>query len=264
MTCSKCGIEVDEVIKGLCRRCYNRAWEMNHTHRRKINTEKCSVCGDSPVVARGLCNKHYARWLRHGSTDQTRPETWGTIGKHPLYHTWSWMNRSKNVSELWRGNFRRYLADVGDKPSARHYLRQIDPELPYGPDNFIWVEKRILKEKAESDKEYARRYQRDYRKTGVRNIKNSSLKKSYGMTIDEYESLHDQQNGKCAICGEYETMKIKGITMSLAVDHCHNTGKVRGLLCHHCNKAIGAFKESTDLLLKAAAYLVRTNGAESP
>jgi hypothetical protein len=174
------------------------------------------------------------------------------------------MNRSQNVSELWRGDFRRYIADVGEKPSDRHYLRQIDPDLPYGPNNFIWVEKRILKEKAESEKEYARRYQQAYRKIGVRNIKNSALKKSYGMTIDEYESLHDQQNGKCAICGEYETMQIRGITMSLAVDHCHNTGKVRGLLCHHCNKGIGSLNDSVALLRKAADYLENSRKTCSP
>jgi hypothetical protein len=85
--------------------------------------------------------------------------------------------------------------------------------------------------------------------------KNSDLKKSYGITIDEYDDIYDKQNGKCSICGKEEKAVIRGIPLTLAVDHSHKTGKVRGLLCHKCNRAIGGLQDSVVLLRKAADYL---------
>jgi hypothetical protein len=259
MVCIKCGLEADKGVGELCRRCYHKEWEAKHPHRKKINTGSCSVCGCSPIAARGLCNKHYARWLRHGHTDQTRPETWGSIEKHPLLHQWRWMNRSStaDVCEKWRRNFKAYIEDVGERPSLKHYLRQIDPSQPYGPGNIVWLEKRVVRENNESDKEYARRYQREYRKSNVRNVKRSSLKRSFGITIEDFETLYEIQNGKCKICGEPEKAMIRGITLSLAVDHCHDTGRIRGLLCHRCNKGLGEFGDSAERLRKAADYLER-------
>jgi hypothetical protein len=60
-----------------------------------------------------------------------------------------------------------------------------------------------------------------------------------------------QQNGLCAICKKTET----GKTSNLCVDHCHKTGKVRGLLCNNCNKGLGLFKDNPEVLLNASAYL---------
>lgn len=59
----------------------------------------------------------------------------------------------------------------------------------------------------------------------------------------------EMQGGVCAICGG------KDKNFRLAVDHCHQTGKIRGLLCSACNKAIGGFKDSPMLLIKAMRYL---------
>ena len=59
-----------------------------------------------------------------------------------------------------------------------------------------------------------------------------------------------KQEGRCAICGEEPSTK-----RGLAIDHCHITGKVRGLLCHGCNIGIGSMKDSAVLLLKAIRYL---------
>jgi hypothetical protein len=62
--------------------------------------------------------------------------------------------------------------------------------------------------------------------------------------------LHEKQKGKCAICNE-EPKTVRG----LHIDHCHKTGKVRGLLCHGCNVALGSFKEDVTLLNKAIEYI---------
>lgn len=63
------------------------------------------------------------------------------------------------------------------------------------------------------------------------------------------------QGNKCAICGSEETDKRRGKLRALAVDHDHETGKVRGLLCGACNKGIGLLKDDAEILRKAAAYL---------
>ena len=82
------------------------------------------------------------------------------------------------------------------------------------------------------------------------------LQAKYGLSLKDYQSLLDKQNGLCAICKQPETSKSRsGKLKSLAVDHCHITGKVRGLLCHHCNTGIGKLKDNVELLESAIKYL---------
>lgn len=75
------------------------------------------------------------------------------------------------------------------------------------------------------------------------------LKKKYGVSLEDYELMLASQGGVCAICAEAPG---KGV---LHVDHCHTTGRVRGLLCHKCNKALGLFADSPERLHSAATYL---------
>ena len=72
----------------------------------------------------------------------------------------------------------------------------------------------------------------------------------YGLEPEQYKEMHKAQQGKCAICKEEPKTK-----RGLHVDHDHETGKVRGLLCHGCNVALGSFKEDVTLLNKAIEYL---------
>jgi hypothetical protein len=77
-----------------------------------------------------------------------------------------------------------------------------------------------------------------------------------GLTEADYDNLVKIQNGLCAICKKPETSSNQHVLQKrLAVDHCHKTGKVRGLLCSKCNRGIGYFNDSTDLLYKAIIYL---------
>lgn len=88
-----------------------------------------------------------------------------------------------------------------------------------------------------------------------------NLKRLYGISSDEYQRLFENQNGACAICTCPERLRRKdGTPRNLHVDHDHKTGKIRGLLCHYCNTAIGAMRENEDLLLKAIAYLHKHKG----
>ena len=80
--------------------------------------------------------------------------------------------------------------------------------------------------------------------------------KRYGITLEEYELMHSAQGGVCAICEKPETARNpKGGVKSLAVDHCHTTGRVRALLCQNCNRGIGHLQESPELLSAASQYL---------
>jgi hypothetical protein len=76
------------------------------------------------------------------------------------------------------------------------------------------------------------------------------LKSTYGITLEEYNTLLVQQNNVCAICREQPSTDAY-----LVVDHCHSTGKIRGLLCITCNLAIGYFKDEPKYLLSAVSYL---------
>lgn len=75
------------------------------------------------------------------------------------------------------------------------------------------------------------------------------------ITLEHYQDLIAQQNNKCAICNREETRMHNGKVTRLCIDHCHDSGKVRGLLCHACNTAIGKFEDRIDLLNNAILYL---------
>lgn len=82
----------------------------------------------------------------------------------------------------------------------------------------------------------------------------SHLARKYGLSIEEYENLLNEQGYKCSICGCNGSGEDKN---KFVVDHCHTTGKVRGLLCWPCNIGIGMFKDNSDLLEKVIQYLKR-------
>ena len=85
----------------------------------------------------------------------------------------------------------------------------------------------------------------------------------YGLSIEDYNALLEAQGGLCAICGQAETMKRGGVTWDLSVDHDHDTGVVRGLLCIACNHGLGRFRDDPRLLEAAIAYLRRHERVKS-
>lgn len=86
--------------------------------------------------------------------------------------------------------------------------------------------------------------------------RNARLKHRYGITAAEYDAMYTAQKGCCAICAKpaEEGGSPAHWTAKLAVDHCHDTGKVRGLLCNDCNAGIGHLANES-VALSAAAYL---------
>ena len=94
---------------------------------------------------------------------------------------------------------------------------------------------------SEKKKQYMKAYSKKY-----------SLKSKYNLTEEDYQELLIKQNHKCAICGiDQEELPNK----KLYVDHDHETGQVRELLCHNCNVSLGLLKESVFTLTNAIAYI---------
>jgi len=89
------------------------------------------------------------------------------------------------------------------------------------------------------------------------------LKRYYGIDLAKYQEMLLAQNGVCAICSKPETSVVNGKIKPLAVDHCHNSEKIRGLLCARCNQAIGLLNENTDILSSAIEYLHKYNIADT-
>lgn len=79
--------------------------------------------------------------------------------------------------------------------------------------------------------------------------KNWHLKKRYNITLEEWSQILQKQNNKCMICKDPLTFKL------IPVDHSHTSGKIRGILCNFCNRGLGWFKDSPDVLRRAANYL---------
>ena len=101
--------------------------------------------------------------------------------------------------------------------------------------------------KSESSKEYMRRYYQE-NKDRQRHL---AFQKRYGITLNEYNDMREEQGNSCALCGIHED----NLTKKLHVDHCHETSIIRGLLCHACNTGIGLLNDDPDLLSKAIGYL---------
>lgn len=84
-------------------------------------------------------------------------------------------------------------------------------------------------------------------------IRESALRRLYGISLKDYDELLASQNGHCAICPALPDTQRHGV---LHVDHDHETQRVRGLLCDNCNNGLGRFQDNPNLLVNAAAYLI--------
>lgn len=92
---------------------------------------------------------------------------------------------------------------------------------------------------------------KERRRTNPEAMRNTDLKKNYGITLQRYNEMFQNQEGSCCICKKHQNEFSK----RLSVDHCHKTGKVRGLLCNNCNLAIGLFDEDLNVIKNTIYYL---------
>ena len=120
-------------------------------------------------------------------------------------------------------------------------------------------EKRLIKgrNKYALNKESLLRRQREKYRQNTDYYRNIDLMKHYGITLQQYNDRLKNQNYVCAICKKPETVlnARSSRVKNLAVDHCHATGKIRGLLCTNCNRALGNLKDSFESANNLVAYL---------
>lgn len=108
-----------------------------------------------------------------------------------------------------------------------------------------------------SDKDTYNAYMREYNKKNPQKRKHGDLKKKFGMSYADYEQMFTQQQGVCKVCYQAETQchPITQTPYMLSVDHCHTTGKIRGLLCNRCNRVLGMVNDNKDILSGLIKYL---------
>lgn len=232
MGCIDCGQEKRIAAKGLCSACY---WRQHYGSGKRIyGTNKHKTCSDhgcrEVAIAKGFCRKHYQQ-----------------KAQHPLNSVWKLVrSRAKpgRYPAAW-DDFEAFLKDVGDRPSPQHQLRRIDSAQPYSKENLHWLAP-LAGRRHTLDDEARSTY-----------IKGWHLRKYFKMGAADYDAMLKKQDGACAICKQPERTLIKrtGKIKGLSVDHCHGSGKVRGLLCTACNYGVGAFKDDPALLRRAIVYL---------
>jgi hypothetical protein len=152
----------------------------------------------------------------------------------------------------WRANNPRTEAQKSKKADAQRKWRKDNPE----------VAKKLTQERYQKDPQAARarvqKWRKDHPEQWSQIQRASNLRTKYGISVEEFDALLLSQGGCCAICGSSDSQmrKKKGkLTGCFAVDHDHETGKVRGLLCGHCNTGLGLLRDNVEILKKALVYL---------
>jgi hypothetical protein len=149
-------------------------------------------------------------------------------------------------------NLDSFITDVGTVSKATQIVVPADPDKMIGPDNFMWASR------AEFDhttREGRAAYGRAHREAYPDLYRDKELQKKFGIGLAEYREKENAQNGVCAICGKGEVAERWDDVLALAVDHDHDTGALRGLLCIACNTAIGKFHDDPRIIRNAVAYL---------
>jgi len=121
------------------------------------------------------------------------------------------------------------------------------------------VKEWVREDKAKTPEKY-RKWQSDHYKRNPSGYLDRTIAGRLKVNIDSYKQMFVDQNNKCAICNQEEIRQFKGKQMRLCLDHDHETGQIRQLLCHDCNTGIGKFKDTPELLLMAVDYLIKHKG----
>ena len=110
--------------------------------------------------------------------------------------------------------------------------------------------KRRMYREREEVREYYKSHAKQHRLKNPHQRRRSEVFKRYGLSSIDYDGLLEAQGNSCAVCGVV-------FTKSPHVDHCHDNGHVRGLLCFNCNRAIGHFQNDVQIMERAIKYLTR-------
>lgn len=197
----------------------------------------CTVPGcERPHKARGYCPTHYAQHFRGRpvteairSRVRAKPEECSEAG----------CSEPVKAKGLCRAHYQRLL---------RHgHTRYRDRKRPPKPCSVAGCENHVYA-KGLCNSHYVRQRKRAHR----------------GVGVAEYQRMRAAQRGLCAICGRPERASdgSSGKLRGLAIDHCHQSGRVRSLLCSNCKRGLGLFHDDPELLSKAAQYVLQHRAQE--
>jgi hypothetical protein len=142
----------------------------------------------------------------------------------------------------------------------KEYYRKNKEKYKRTPEQQAEVNRR-RREKYAQDKEYREKQKskaREYQEKNPRIRKAQRIKK-FGITLQQFEDMYEKAKGRCEICGFEDDGNVRFFPF---VDHCHQTGRVRGLLCTKCNFALGHFDDNIEKLEAAIKYLQSANTRE--
>lgn len=244
----------------------------------KCWAENCEDQGRGLV---GLCDKHSQRFRKHGSPDIVKKVRGARTLQDVLEPMidksgpcWNWTGGTKaNRQGVMSGFFQQggrnhaahraaYQVYVGPIPKGARVFRSCENPLCCRPDHLYLRQPGIC---ARCSKQTTagksglcpiclKDYHRENRSKNAPSVRAAQIRYRYGVEPEYIDALLVSQGGLCAIC---RTRKATHI------DHCHESGMVRGILCPPCNKGIGHFEDDEGRLMAAAEYLRSSRGAES-
>lgn len=168
--------------------------------------------------------------------------------------------------DVYKERVKRYCEKNLDKVKERQkrwYVENKDRCLKRCQDyyyNNIEKVRMRHKEYANTNKDLYRAYTKKWHAANPEKVALADRRRTlrrYGLTPESYSALVLSQNNKCKICGQ-EFVGVRGRS-SPAIDHCHKTGKIRGILCSKCNITLGGFNDSVEIMEKAVQYLKDTS-----
>jgi len=144
------------------------------------------------------------------------------------------------------------LTDENWTPSQQKYKRYIcGPCYTIRQKKYAKSDPNYSEKKKARDKVRIANWSAERKEEERKKLYDGWLKRKYGITLKEYHIFLDNQNNKCAICEATEA----GGMGSFHLDHCHNTGEIRGILCQKCNMMLGLASDNIKILNKAIKYL---------
>ena len=246
--CGHCGEPIPAARTAKAIFCSALCKRKDQYRREKVNPPRkqappCSVdgCG-SPVFARGICSKHYSRLRSKGSLDDTRKNARGTCSVEDC-------SRDHLASGLcdyhyrWkrRGEHRERVIEQLAGRECVHCGKELGPDRS---SRAIFCSRACKQKEHVASGKAAEVARRHY------------FGKLYGLSVQQ---VNEMAEAGCGICG---TRDWPGRHKRPHVDHDHQTGKVRGVLCHECNTGLGKFRDDPALMERAIAYLLKAGRVE--
>ena len=156
--------------------------------------------------------------------------------------------------------------DIKKARDKAYRLKNLDKIRDYQSDWYIrWKSsnpdkyRQLMKEQAIKHRPKRIEYGRKYRKERPEKVWAERIKREHGLTAEQYYHMLEEQHGVCYICLLSETRTMHGKVVRLVIDHNHQTGQVRRLLCHACNVSVGLLQENPDRMRRMAQYIEQFN-----